>query len=829
MQPFLFSLLNAQFRDKMIKRIIWRIVFLLLSVLTLGYIFRVPITEWVVAPSLSQSGIELHCLEWSLNSNIRLNISRLCLTYQGHQIELSSIVADTKKIIVGRANLQLNDGGNDTSSNSIFKKLTLNLPKGRPKIAIKRLLITHPQLHDELTVSIAEEKLNTFVISGDAIAEIAVSNHKVTGRFNLADQLLTQIKPISALILNSKHEFTFDGLSVAVKSNIDAEFTQQFSQCPLMIDILGDVNTYYHFNDKKALLNAQQLTSWVMFDSGCLALVNNQSQREFIAKQLPLKWQLMLKDTVEFESDQLVIPSMVLNAKNSEAKLSLTNLAINVQQPLVQAKGDIKLLFNSENIEHIAVNAALNNLAMNGDYQLSVDELPDFLPASAKKVASIGQFQIENVLQLHQNANITSEVTFDELSFDKLTAKGYKGQLTTELDAKQNINVSLNSQLGSVAYEQYQLLGVKNEVSASSSLAVGELFVDLNSETKLIQFNSDVLDLNNLRIRSKGIHSRALKASHHVFIDDIELVISHQASAVAHPFEITIADQAATKLNSVVQQFEPFVTLTDGRFNGVIRGDVNLQKADFTLQAEQVSGLFNDYFAKHFNSQLQGSYDSGQLNVIPTTFKLNEMRAGAVATNIVGHLRVDKAIPSIYQLTGEVLGGHFTLDNYQVTKEAQQSLITFENIDASKLITLDDKSGIVLTGRVKGRLPVYFDQQGVTVKSGELNSLEVGKLMIADNAAFNAVKAQQQELGPILSLLENLDIQSLKSSVDLNSDGWLFLGVNLKGYNEEQAQQVNFNYNHEENVFTLLRALRLSDEITQKVEQEYSTKGTKND
>ncbi|MGO3643523.1 MAG: intermembrane phospholipid transport protein YdbH family protein, partial [Pseudoalteromonas sp.] len=102
-------------------------------------------------------------------------------------------------------------------------------------------------------------------------------------------------------------------------------------------------------------------------------------------------------------------------------------------------------------------------------------------------------------------------------------------------------------------------------------------------------------------------------------------------------------------------------------------------------------------------------------------------------------------------------------------------------------------------------------------------------LIIADNAAFNAVKAQQQELEPIIGLLENLDIQSLKSSVNLKPDGWLYLGVSLQGYNQVQKQQVNFNYNHEENVFTLLRALRLSDEITQKVEQQYSTKGSKND
>ena len=97
--------------------------------------------------------------------------------------------------------------------------------------------------------------------------------------------------------------------------------------------------------------------------------------------------------------------------------------------------------------------------------------------------------------------------------------------------------------------------------------------------------------------------------------------------------------------------------------------------------------------------------------------------------------------------------------------------------------------------------------------------------MITNNAAFDSVMQQQQELQPVLGLLKNLDIQKLNSSVALKSDGWLKLGVNLQGYNKQAEQQVNFNYNHEENIFTLLRALRLSDEITQKVEQQYSQKG----
>ncbi|MFP3458586.1 YdbH domain-containing protein, partial [Psychrobacter sp. SIMBA_152] len=82
---------------------------------------------------------------------------------------------------------------------------------------------------------------------------------------------------------------------------------------------------------------------------------------------------------------------------------------------------------------------------------------------------------------------------------------------------------------------------------------------------------------------------------------------------------------------------------------------------------------------------------------------------------------VENSIARAEKITADVLGGRFALDSYKVTEKAQQSLVTFENIDASKLITLDDKSGITLTGRVNGRLPVYFDQQGISVKSGELS------------------------------------------------------------------------------------------------------------
>jgi hypothetical protein len=265
--------------------------------------------------------------------------------------------------------------------------------------------------------------------------------------------------------------------------------------------------------------------------------------------------------------------------------------------------------------------------------------------------------------------------------------------------------------------------------------------------------------------------------------------------------------------------------LTKGTLGGYASGDVNLQSAIFNININNISALYNDYLASDLNSTLSGKYNSGQLNVKPTTFTLNEFRAGAVIKNIKGHWQINNNSAQVNNINGNVFGGEFLLDTFALGKSNQVATIRFENVDASKLITLDDKSGIKLTGLLKGNLPVHYNGTDIEVIDGSLATQGTGKLEISNNAAFDSVMQQQQELKPILGLLTNLDIQKLSSTVALKSDGWLKLGVNLHGYNKQEQQQVNFNYNHEENIFTLLRALRLSDEITQKVEQQYSQKG----
>jgi len=58
-----------------------------------------------------------------------------------------------------------------------------------------------------------------------------------------------------------------------------------------------------------------------------------------------------------------------------------------------------------------------------------------------------------------------------------------------------------------------------------------------------------------------------------------------------------------------------------------------------------------------------------------------------------------------------------------------------------------------------------------------LSSDGPGKLKIQDNAAFDSIKSQQEQL----SFLQNVEYRKLSSKVELTSDGWLDLELSIAG------------------------------------------------
>lgn len=821
----------------MFKRVSLIISSLLLSIILLGYIFRLPLVQWAVTPQLEKAGITLSCLDFSVTAQLNVHADKVCLTYQNQQLELIDITVNTKQVIVEHAVLSINPLPKSNQSSSAAKKLALALPEKRPLIAIKQLVIKSNDFNKPLKINLAEPILNQFNITGDINAKAILANNKLTGQFSVDDSLLKQLintenTVVAGISFSTQQVFSFDGIELQLNGDVNAQFEYAMEQCRLEALADGRLIIGFNLNSKLVELDSSLLNNKLNLTPTCSSLVPPSDYADFIAEQTPLNWQIKLPKVISITNNHLTLPMLnIISEGDNQFEITLMESELNFTNLWADFKSMLAVSISTPDIKNIELNAEFKNNTLKGNYTVALNSLPDFIAStssnkiSANKVNASGQFNLINIVDGKPSGNATSRLTAAKVDFAQLSVEQYEGRLTAQLDDALNAQITLKTLFKTLKYNEFKLTDISNTITAKANLTHGELFADLSANTVINKFNSPVIKLNNIKVASTGLQSRALKASHHVFVNDIELAVNHHISAVEHPFEIVVPTQSIVLLNTFIHQFEPLAQLTQGTFNGRISGDVNLQHASFAMELNNVSALYNDYLASDLSSQFVGEYNSGQLNVKPTTFNLNELRAGVVIKNIKGNWQVKNNNARMFDIAGALFDGEFSLDKYSLNDLQQVANVKFKNIDASKLITLDEQSGITLSGRFAGTLPVHFNNTGIEVVNGSLSNQGAGKLMITNNAAFDSVMQQQQELQPVLGLLKNLDIQKLNSSVALKSDGWLKLGVNLQGYNKQAEQQVNFNYNHEENIFTLLRALRLSDEITQKVEQQYSQKG----
>ncbi|MCK9467848.1 MAG: YdbH domain-containing protein [Porticoccaceae bacterium] len=133
--------------------------------------------------------------------------------------------------------------------------------------------------------------------------------------------------------------------------------------------------------------------------------------------------------------------------------------------------------------------------------------------------------------------------------------------------------------------------------------------------------------------------------------------------------------------------------------------------------------------------------------------------------------------------------------------------------------------GLSGNGIMSGKLPVQLGAEGISIDGGELSGQQPGGMIVYDGGeAGDAAAAGNQQLNVALRLLNNFRYDTLAVRTDFAPSGDLLLGLQLAGHNPDEfdGQAVNFNINVEENLFDLLRALRLSDDVIKRLEDRLS-------
>lgn len=798
----------------------------LFVMLVVAYGFRASLTKSYLTPYLEQYGVQLSCAKWHVQGANSVYADKLCFRYQGHTVTLVGVSLTQQQIHIQQLDMQLADKQMPHSPNGApATALKLDLPTKRPLVVIDKISIKHAQLLRPLNLSVRERSLNHFTLLGDMHAQIKLQPNQISAAYQLNETIL-HVLPIPMQLEVEAFELTGNANYTGTKVEADGDFTGQWSalfapHCELQGAQQGKVSVSYQAQQLQ--VDASQLNTQLRPTQRCFN-ANTPVLEPYISPIQHASWQVALRDKLHFANQKLSTEQLSLIALTGKSN---TTAQVQLNQPqwrlnTQQLHSQYQLTYHQPQKFALNVNGKLNEQQISGTSTLNVSQNQQVFGVTAKKISATTQFNYV----FTQQGELTGQVNIGSLAYQNTRVKQLKLAIAAQLQGSQ---LNANGQWQSSEIQQQAKPQQNKHIKHAKQHY--QLEVDMQNQQAKAELTTylPIIEHAPIKLRDATISSQLrfanqqLTTTHQLKWQQVNATAQYTWSATKQPFQFTLPSISVSAFNSVLKQISPEATLTQGTVSASANGELTVKNAQWQFALNNVSGLYQDYLFNNLQTAPQGNLNSGGLQLKPTNFTLQELRAGTVVNNIKGKLSWLKQ-GRLSDITGDVLSGSMALEQILLTDKPQTSQLTLRNIDAAELLALEPQTGISVTGKLGADLPLSLSPKGVTVNNGKLFNQGEGHLAITNNAAFDGIKAQQTELAPILGLLENLAINQIDADVSLAPDGWLDMQMRLKGENKPKKQAVNFNYNHQENIYTLFRALRLSDEITKKVEQEYQKK-----
>jgi hypothetical protein len=175
----------------------------------------------------------------------------------------------------------------------------------------------------------------------------------------------------------------------------------------------------------------------------------------------------------------------------------------------------------------------------------------------------------------------------------------------------------------------------------------------------------------------------------------------------------------------------------------------------------------------------------------------------------------------------DVLGGRVTNPGLVVDLDKPPLSTTFflHKLDLAKVLNVEQQRGLHGTGTLNGTVPVTFTSSGVIVKDGRVEAQPPGGVLRYISAAEPSkdVSESGHQLQFVEQALNNFHYTLLRVGLKYEETGMLELSARLEGKNPDlkNTPPIHFNLTVQEHIPTLLKSLRLVDEIRGSIERKY--------
>lgn len=294
----------------------------------------------------------------------------------------------------------------------------------------------------------------------------------------------------------------------------------------------------------------------------------------------------------------------------------------------------------------------------------------------------------------------------------------------------------------------------------------------------------------------------------------------------------------------------PFpLDLTDGQLSATVdlswsgavdaKQRARLTTGTATIAADRLSGRYRDYRMQGLTTTLMLRAEGvGAITMVqPAAVKIAAVQTGVEVTNVAMMLQASwketdsLPIADVKDLQCDVFGGAVTSPGVHVdwAQPSHQMTFSVRRLDLAKVLSTEQQKGLQGTGTLNGTLPVTFTPYSLMIGAGALEAEPPGGVIryASMPESSKLITESDSHLHLVAQALNNFHYTVLRVGVEYADNGTLHLGIRLEGKNPDlkMSPPIHFNLTVQEHVPTLLKSLRLVQEIEDSVQKKLKPPG----